>query len=351
MNKYDYGVVIGRFQIPHHGHFRLFKEALEQSRRVIIAIGSCNLGRSLRNPFSFEQRVSMIEHCDVPEITAALRDKRLIFVPLEDSLYSDTWWVEQVQRKINAAIDNDRRSNTLEWMLPPATIALIGCNKDDSSYYLSMFPQWPFIELTPERTYAATECRNAYYEFGPHNRSVQNKLHDYTTQGVIQALQYIPDFVHKNLQDRFKYVKEYQAEWGTGPFETVDAVVIQSGHVLCIKRGGESFNSNLWALPGGFKNDGESTLAGAKRELKEETTLDLVTSFSDAYYTFDKDDRDDRAKIITHGFLFKLDDGPLPEVEGTDDAVEARWVPLVDLRADNMYGDHYFIIRKLIAGL
>ena len=53
---------------------------------------------------------------------------------------------------------------------------------------------------------------------------------------------------------------------------TVDAVVVQSGHILLVKRG-DMPGKGLWALPGGFLNQEETMLDGAIRELKEETKI------------------------------------------------------------------------------
>lgn len=343
---YDYIVFIGRFQIPHNAHFKTMVEALKRGRHLIIGIGSANVGRSLRNPFTFEQRASFIEHCQVPEIIQAIADYRISFVPIDDSPYSDQWWVEQVQRKVRSITRTD------------TNVALIGANKDETSYYLHMFPQWELVELEATEEYDSTACRNAYYQYGPHDTSFANMLSSYTTQGVIEALKFIPAFVHESLQKRYEYVQAYQKEWGTGPFEAVDSVVIKNAHVLMIKRGGEDFNSHLWALPGGFLDKCDpSPRFGALRELYEETGLDLRWYQEDhsapvSSFVFDNKHRDDRAHIRTHGFCFKLlDTGSLPEVQGLDDAAHAEWVPLVDLYAGNCFNDHYFVIRKLIAGL
>lgn len=339
----DYVLVIGRFQIPTFAHFELFKSALEKAENLIIGIGSSNLARSLKNPFSYEQRAMMIENCGVPEIEQAFKDKRIRFIPLEDSPYSDQWWLEQVQRKVK-----DHAKD--------AEVAILGCNKDESSYYIKMFPQWDLIEVEKFGDYNATDCRNAYYEHGP-TTAVGNKLTELTTQGVVDTLKAFPSFIHESLNGRWKQVQEYREEWGEGPFDTVDAVVLKNGHILCIRRGGEAFNNDLWALPGGFLEKNESYYQGSLRELEEETGL-KADWHEDRHWlpvssdTFDKKDRDDRAHIITTAFCYNLvDTAPLPEVEGKDDAIEAKWVPIADLRADNMYGDHYFIMRKLTAGL
>ena len=49
---YRYLVFIGRFQPFHRGHKAVVDEALQRADEVIMLIGSANLPRSLRNPFS-----------------------------------------------------------------------------------------------------------------------------------------------------------------------------------------------------------------------------------------------------------------------------------------------------------
>lgn len=343
MLNYDYVVVIGRFQIPTYAHFELFKQALDHGKHLIIALGSSNLARSLKNPFNATERAMMIQNCDIPEISEAFTEKRISFIELEDSPYSDQWWVEQVQRKVG----NIANANT----------ALLGCNKDESSYYIKMFPQWDLIEVDKIGDYNATECRESYFRYGPFDKSLGNKLSRLTSMGVIKTLQMLPSYVHESLQKRQASRDKYREQWGMGPFQTVDAVVIKNGHILVIRRRDEDFNSELWALPGGFVDGTDITLLRAVyRELAEETGLKADWYEDRNWYPiatsyFDKPDRDERAEIRTSAFCFHLlDTGPLPHVEGLDDALEAHWVPIADLRADNMWNDHYFIMRKLTAG-
>jgi nicotinamide-nucleotide adenylyltransferase len=52
---------IGRFQPFHKGHLQDIINALKFSEKVIIAIGSSQEKNTLENPFSFEERKSMIE--------------------------------------------------------------------------------------------------------------------------------------------------------------------------------------------------------------------------------------------------------------------------------------------------
>ena len=58
---YRYLVFIGRFQPFHFGHKTVIDEALKRADNVIMLIGSANLPRSLRNPFSVAERTAMIK--------------------------------------------------------------------------------------------------------------------------------------------------------------------------------------------------------------------------------------------------------------------------------------------------
>lgn len=339
--KHELAVIIGRFQIPHYGHFELIKRAQELAEKVLVLVGSANLPVSLRNPFSANERISMIEHANID-----LRN--VVFKPLKDFPYFNQRWIEEVQKSVESNYDY-RIGNGLK------DIVLVGCKKEDTDY-LDSFPQWKYYGVDQKKLYSATDLRNAYYQYGTENKSVMNVLHDYTTQGVIEALRFIPSHVWGNLHNRFNYVKQYQKEWGYGPHYTADAVVIKDGHVLVIERG-EGPDEGKLALPGGFLDVNEDSYKAAVRELKEETSLGLSwyeneeRQYLVGSEKFEGINRDDRGDIRTTAHCFVLPSGGgLPVVKAASDAKNAMWVPLIDLTPD-MYADHYFIIRKMIASL
>ena len=57
---FDCAVLIGRFQPVHKGHGFLIEQALLKAKKLVIVIGSSFAARSLRNPFSAQERKDMI---------------------------------------------------------------------------------------------------------------------------------------------------------------------------------------------------------------------------------------------------------------------------------------------------
>ena len=61
MNKYDIGLLVGRFNVFHIGHKSLSDLALTMCDRLLILVGSAQENGTLRNPFSVETRIKMIK--------------------------------------------------------------------------------------------------------------------------------------------------------------------------------------------------------------------------------------------------------------------------------------------------
>jgi ADP-ribose pyrophosphatase YjhB (NUDIX family) len=55
---------------------------------------------------------------------------------------------------------------------------------------------------------------------------------------------------------------------------TAGALCVENGRLLLVRRAAEPFKGQ-WDIPGGFLEEGESPLEGLRRELKEETGLDV----------------------------------------------------------------------------
>lgn len=93
--------------------------------------------------------------------------------------------------------------------------------------------------------------------------------------------------------------------------------------VLLIKRGQWPYEG-CWALPGGFIRPSESVEEGARRELKEETSLDAHALIPIG--VFSEPNRDMRAWVISNAFVSVHKRGEGMTVKGGDDAAEAKWL-------------------------
>lgn len=336
--QFDYLVFIGRFQPFHRGHQAVVEKALSSSRQVIILVGSSNVTRTLRNPFTFEERRDMI----LGDFSWA--ENRLIIKPIDDHTYQDEAWLEQIYSVIESCVPAHNAY---------AKIGLIGHKKDNTSFYLNMFPKLDSVEVDNPSGLSATELREDLFS-GSDSLKLKQDLSATVYYKVIEWVHTKPDLIA--LHNEYEFVKQYKKQWKNTPypviFSTVDAVVIQSGHVLLIKRKSMP-GEGKWALPGGFLEQDETIAQGTIRELRQETKLKvpepvLTGSIVDRQ-VFDDIHRSSRGRTITHATYFKLKDShELPKVKGSDDAKEAKWVLLSSLKASDLFEDHYFIIRKFI---
>lgn len=235
-------------------------------------------------------------------------------------------------------------------------IAIVGHERDNSSFYLREFPQWEYVAIPEHAKIEATVLRNLWLTGGA---DLSNEFwQDQTTEPVREALTNFrgkPEYV--DLMAEFKAEKEYKEKWGKGPHVTADAVVFQSSHVLLVERG-KYPGKGRWALPGGFLNLDESLASAALRELREETklwgepesevSLDMLKSSFVGCEAFGDPHRSRRGRIITHAYTYHLPKGRLPFVEGSDDAAKAFWLPLSQISADLLFEDHAFIIDRCL---
>lgn len=374
---YDVLAFIGRFQPFHNGHQVVVDQALERAKTVAIVIGSDMSARSARNPFTTEERIEMITRVYPNEVA----DGRIKFVTQIDWAYNDDRWVAGVQTGVNSV------ASSMGWTDKPRKIGLIGHSKDHTSFYLKCFPTWGSIEVGNVDGIDATAIREAYlttadvaafeaampdavaswlYDF-THTLEYEH-LHDeyafvkaYRRRGRQPCRDEVVAWLEEHSVDAFpslvatfeQFAKDFISPYAP-TYHTVDAVVVQSGHILLVKRGAMP-GQGLWALPGGFLEQTEKTVDGAVRELREETKIAVPLPVlygsidHEKTRTFDAPNRSQRGRTLTTAYMFRLNDQTeLPKIKGSDDAVKAVWVPLSDLRRDEMFEDHYDIITEMV---
>jgi len=113
--------------------------------------------------------------------------------------------------------------------------------------------------------------------------------------------------------------------------------------ILLIQRKNDPYKGK-WALPGGFIETDETVGAGAARELKEETNVEIAEKDLTFIDYFDQPDRDPRGRIIS--FAFAAEVPSETKHNASDDASEARWFPLDNL--PELAFDHKEIIEYTI---
>jgi 8-oxo-dGTP diphosphatase len=64
---------------------------------------------------------------------------------------------------------------------------------------------------------------------------------------------------------------------------TAGAIILQNGRILLVKRDNTRVFNGFWSLPGGRLNTGEDAAEAVKREIKEETNLDIAPVFFRSY--------------------------------------------------------------------
>lgn len=309
------GIFIGRFQPVHQGHVHSIGVAASQVDTLYILVGSANQCRSIKNPWTYQERVQMLRK--------KLRSANISnyeVLPLNDYRYSDSQWMSDVR----ATVEH----------YDMGTPILFGHMKEGNDY-LTWFPDWKFKSIESDYKINATQVRQRMFD-----------LND-------------PDMPETVRDDYAFYQKEKQT-FANYPFpETLnfncsDAILECQGHVLLIQRKFAP-GRGAWALPGGFRNQRETFLDCAIRELIEETNVRVPEKVLRGSIVktelFDDPSRSFGIPRNTMAVYMRINPNPdfsLPRANGADDAALCKWVPLTDaLNTIQMYDDHKDILSKV----
>jgi 8-oxo-dGTP diphosphatase len=127
------------------------------------------------------------------------------------------------------------------------------------------------------------------------------------------------------------------------PALTVDCVVygLDDGNlkVLLIQRDKDPF-AGCWALPGGFVHVEESLDEAARRELEEETGLNI--DYLEQLYTFGSVNRDPRERVVSVAYYALVKPGD-HSVHAATDARSAAWFSATEVPP--LAFDHAEILR------
>jgi bifunctional NMN adenylyltransferase/nudix hydrolase len=309
------GIFIGRFQPVHQGHIHALGIAASQVDQLYVLVGSANQCRSIRNPWTFQERSAMLRQ---KLFAAGIHNVEII--PLNDYRYSNTQWMSDV------------RATAEHYEM--GTPTLFGHMKEGNEY-LTWFPDWKFKSIEMSVHVDGTSVRNRMFD-----------LKD-------------PD-MPETVRDDYAFYQKEKVTFANYPFpETLnfncsDAILECQGHVLLIQRKFAP-GRGAWALPGGFRNQRETFLDCAIRELIEETNVRVPEKVLRGSIVktelFDDPNRSFGIPRNTMAVYMRINPNPdfsLPRANGADDAALCKWVPLTDaLNTIQMYDDHKDILSKV----
>lgn len=382
MSKRKLTVFIGRFSPFHFGHAAVLERALKLSEKVLVIVGSAKQPRTTKNPWTATERATMISNwyskykLSLEGIRYTLNSKdqsleigELVLAENRDFMYNNQLWLTETQNIIK------------QYESDMSKVWLTGADRDSSTFYLKeleaqgiKLDKVTHTDTKISHLLSATSIRDMYFdlsilkssEFPKFSSLVPTTTFEFMTDFMLR------DFGNPNspyyiLVNEFNVNKQRIAANHVGKYETisqtVDACVIQTGHVLLIKRRSAP-GKGLWALPGGYLNPQEWMLDGAIRELREETKLkvpEAVLRGSMKFReTFEHPSRSQIGRVITCAFCFKLPDFinkdgkiELPDVRGEDDAEKAKWFPLSEAlsMSDQMFDDHHAMVETFVSRL
>ena len=143
--NYKLAVYIGRFQPYHRGHQKTVMFGFDLAPKMLVVIGSHPEERTIKNPFTFEERKQMILDSIEPHKAA-----HSIKVRALDDYPSDAVWCNQLDDIVKQYEKDDSK------------IVLIGDHSDPDSKYLNLL-EWDVIGRENDAGVHATVLRHLFF--------------------------------------------------------------------------------------------------------------------------------------------------------------------------------------------
>lgn len=135
-------------------------------------------------------------------------------------------------------------------------------------------------------------------------------------------------------------------EYPSHPVVGVGAVIVRDGKALIVKRAHEP-RKGEWSLPGGLVDLGESLTDAVRREIKEETGLEV--ELGPIIETFDRIHRDAEGRIRYHFVIVDYVCWPKDgDAVAGSDAESVQWVTADEI---DRYGINAHATAVLVRGL
>ena len=131
------------------------------------------------------------------------------------------------------------------------------------------------------------------------------------------------------------------------PVVAAGAVIRNAGGEILLVRRGRPPRMDEWSIPGGKVEWSEPVLAALKREVREETGLEVqiagLVDVVDALITDEKGELTDHYVLLDYAA-----DHIAGDARAGDDVVEVRWVTEADLEKYEMWSETRRVIAQVI---
>lgn len=175
-------VIIGRFQPFHNSHKALVDFAFTKAENVMLFLGSSGADLTLKNPFSNDERTQMIRKT----FAAELRLNTILTHGMPDHI-EDRIWVAKIEKLAKE-------------MAHDLDVVLVGCKKDESSFYLDLFPYWDKALFEHDEKVSGTSVRHLFF-----NKHIGlDDIAPHVPNGTLQVLEEL-----WNSKRRAKFMREY----------------------------------------------------------------------------------------------------------------------------------------------
>lgn len=330
----QYVVFIGRFEPFHIGHRAIVEEALVKGEHVIVLIGSSFRHRSPKNPWTAREREEMIRSSFSSD-----DNLRLSFSYLEDR-YNSALWAEDAKAAVKSIVEGrgDVYANS--------SVRIIGREKDGSSYYLNIFPEWsPVLEIHSCDSLSATELRDFLFFGGNGGLSLIKANVPFSVYEILKTFQ--------EYSLAFDSLKKDAAISRSEKFKNKDHILNMMSLVL--KKNNKLFLTKRQELPGlGLLNlpntlmsddvDFIQMVAEIFSKMDVKVTLETLKKSIKKTHVFDEVDRSEYGRILNHAILIDL-----KELENFETS-NGHWFDFNQLEKlkEHLFEDDYRTIRHFL---
>lgn len=331
---------------PYHlGHSKLIRDAIEAGQEgavTVVFIGSANKAGTPDNPFTYNERLDMILHDFQKEVEGG----NLFILPLVDYDYDDQAWEADLHKQLHQVASFKFGVNCY------FTPRFFTCGKGDDAQLRVKWARGAEVVVvesifTDEKELSATAIRQRMVDMQPWVEFAPNVMQAVTDDRLAAVVKSM-----KTQQDK---AKQYKESFASCPFEVqfsaTDAVIRDTtGRLLFIVRG-KDFGQGLLAMAGGFLESQLTYEQNMKKEVKEETGIDLdvIPHTIVSSWMCDNPKRDIRGRMTTMAFLVQLQcTFEELEIKAGDDACDYKLIDGSTLMNYILWADHAGIVRKLL---